>query len=249
MQGSLGLGFDSPTGVSSTQLYFRNENTADFISSRELSRMGIWQLLKYQSVWSYSFFQNASLNIGVFYQDTKQREQFWGHESKFDMNLNIFKSLKLYLKGTYGKLTNDRLSSGSITGGGNNETLFGGTRLHDFYGLDFGDIFGREVWTTRGQLFFLVDEYFKGFDFTPWFTKRVYLTGGVDLAKSDFSFVGDQLLINNRLTSYFAGISLDAQAFYRVPLNISLVGANVHEGSVKNDVEMLLLIKSSLNFY
>ena len=165
------------------------------------------------------------------------------------MNFNISNRLSLHLKGTYGKITNDSLQSGVLYGGANNETLFGGQRVHDFYGLNFGDLFGTEIWTARSQLKFLLSNYYSGWGLFPWFIKKINFLGGVDVAKSDFSFIGRELFRNKQIVSYHAGINFDSQLFYLLPTNISFIGANVHEGQIKDDWQLLLLFSSPLNVF
>ena len=241
---TMGLGYKHWGG----QVYATDADTSDFISGRKYQRYGIWQNIQYTRNWDRFFFRNASLLAGNYYQKTKNREKFWGHEFKLTSSFNFFNRFDLDIQGTYGKISNNRLSSGVLYGGANNETLFGGSRIHEFYGLAFGDLFGREIWTSRIQGSLLISEPYDGFGMIPFFMKRIYLTAGVDTAKSDFSFIGTDLFVNKKIVSYFAGMSVDSKLFYLMPARVSLLATNVHEGSEKDEMQFLFLVRSALNF-
>ena len=226
--------------------YYLQTNTNDFVSARDFQRIGLWQKVQHKKKWRRSFLQKFSFGFGGYYQKTKNRENFFGKQAVTKFNFNLLKRLQLSLKGTYGKLTNDSLRSGVLYGGANNETLFGGQRIHDFYGLNFGDLFGREIWTSRAQFQFLLSNYYSGWGLFPWFIKKIHFLAGLDFAKSDFSFIGTQIFRNKKITSYHAGIGLDSQLFYLMPAQINLIATNVHHGQVKDDWQLLFLFSTPI---
>ena len=123
----------------------------------------------------------------------------------------------------------------------------GGYNFHQFYGIDYSDIYGNEIKTGRGQFVFHVGKPYSGSGFFPVFVKKVNLLAGADYVAADRIYVtkGNQLLRDKSLTSYHGGMQFDLNIAYLMPLKVDLIYAQVNNSHGQNETQFLTLITGS----
>ncbi|TNF03104.1 MAG: hypothetical protein EP326_02680 [Deltaproteobacteria bacterium] len=215
--------------------------TSDWISKRNVASIRISQELSYKRTFTNDLIQGFNLKyIGTKY-DTKRRKDYNGHAARFDMGLKFNQTFYSRLKGTFETLEKSDLSSGVIYGGGHEG--IGYQKMHEFYGLSYSSLFGNEIYTGRFQLGAeMLNPYTAGGGLLPFYFKEVHALIGVDVAKSDYTFIDRTFLRNRVIQSYHAGARFDLTLFYNIPASIDLLYAQVQNPVGNNLNEFITVV-------
>jgi hypothetical protein len=229
-------------------LYVHLEDIDDFISSRKQTIYGFNQGLSYVPLFSHSFFGPATLSFSLFRQTTEGFESFLGERAKIDLSLRSgWEPLEFQLMGSYGRLRKTGLINGLLFGGGS-AALYNLGGYHEFYGVEYGDIFGNQITTMRGQANLRLFESYRGPGLFPLFLKSTHVLAGVDYAKSQVIFLGRNRVNAREIKSYFAGLRFKTDFSYFIPVDADLIYAQVQNPKGENQSQVLFLLRGSFDF-
>jgi hypothetical protein len=229
-------------------LYAHFDDVNDFISSRNQKIYGFNQGLIYTPLFPHSFIGPASLQLSVFHQTTQGFEAFLGERAKLNLNFRSgWEPLDFHFKGSYGRLRKTGLVNGLLFGGGS-EALYNLGGYHEFYGLEYGDFFGNQITTLRGQLNLRLMESYRGLGLFPLFLKSTHALLGIDYAKSQVIFLGRDRVAAPDIKSYFAGLRFKTDFSYFIPVDADFIYSQVQNPSGDNQSQLLFLLRGSFNF-
>ncbi len=223
---------------------------------RKIKSLGTNLSISHQTKSLNSIYRNITL-LGNFARkknfDFKEFNQI-NITGRFTLAWN--KSLSQFFRGKYSVLNNffkgtPVFRDGIIYGGGINSLLTGTGFDHPSYLIGIGSIFGSEMTSARTELELEVFKVFDGFEFLPTYFKEINLFAGGDFIKSRNLLVagpGGAILVEPKpeLFSWFAGVRLDLDFFYLLPLEIDLFAA--YSGHDFYSSNTGFLIKSNLTF-
>lgn len=213
----------------------------DWISKRNVMAIRIGQELSYSRTFKNDFLQGFKLEYIATKYDTKSRKDYNGHAAKFDMGLKFSQMFYSRIKGTFETLEKNDLSSGVIYGGGHEG--IGYQKMHEFYGLTYSSLFGNEIYTGRAQLGAKIfNPYSAGGGLLPFYIKEVHALIGVDVAKSDYTFIDRTFVRNKAIQSYHGGARFDMTLFYNIPTSIDLLYAQVQNPIGNNVSEFITVV-------
>lgn len=190
------------------------------------------------------YLENDLFKSGLFYTTAYERrvkghKAYKGYEGLASITLSPFSHINLLLRGSYGQLDKKSFQAGLLYGGGySNE-------MHSFYGLDYSDLFGNRIWTTRAEIFTNIFRPYRGYDLFPAFVKEVDLILGTDYAKSDFIAIKNTLKRNDTVQSYYLGARFKALVAYLAPVDIDLLFTTIDDDRAGKVNSSLLILNSS----
>lgn len=169
------------------------------------------------------FYKTGLFYLSAYERKVKGHKNYKGYEGLANITLSAFSRFNLLLRGSYGYLNKKSFKSGLLYGGGfSNE-------MHSFYGLDYSDIFGNRIWTTRAELFSNFFRPYRGYDLFPAFIKEVDLILGTDYAKGDFIAINNTLKRNETVQSYYVGARFKALIAYLAPVDVDVLFTTIND--------------------
>lgn len=225
--------------------YYSASRINDRLSRRKIDQYGLLLSAAYQPIFDDHFFQAGTLRGDFFKQDVENREDYRGEEFRLDQRFHLGWS-RLYFNQSisYGKLHKTGFTNGILYGGGDpseDERSF-----HSFYGIDYGDAFGNEMFTSRTELDILLARNYSGWDLFPLFIRKTYFTLGYDYLKSDLVFIGNRLLSEDHLSSVHGSFRFATRAVYLAPIDFQFTYAVPLDPDQSASGEFLFLVKGSL---
>ncbi|MDO9183252.1 MAG: hypothetical protein Q7U04_12635 [Bacteriovorax sp.] len=208
------------------------QTTEDFISNRNVKNMGTSQNISYQALTYDEFFQyfigGASLqvnraNIGEGYIYT---------QTVAEAGMRLKQDLMGFVKGSYSKLYKSDFYRGVVYGGGISD--YTKTRVHEFYGVPYGNAYGNELFSARLTFDYNFWNIYRGKNFVPFFFKEAHLLLGHDSLYANRIYLDGSLLKDKMLNAFFIGPRLKMNLFYFVPINIDLIFSTVAHPNGKN---------------
>lgn len=167
--------------------------------------------------------QEGSFLVSAFQRKQDHYKSYKGYELYSKFNLGLLPSLKVDLEGTYGHLDKKTNRHGILYGGGYNQNLY------SFYGLDYSDLFGNELWTTRAKFYFNVLRPYRGYDLFPAFLKEVDIIAGTDYARANYLVVKNKLKTNDTIHSYYIGAKMKTLVGYLAPVDVEVIFSTIND--------------------
>jgi hypothetical protein len=226
----------------SASVYGRQEMTEDFISSRESLTYGLSQSVSYSGVFSDSWIQNVDLTAQNFRQNTEGFSGFFGEKYSINSRFNLNSWTDLRLNGAFSELEKKGLRSGVLYGGGS-QALYNLGGMHEFYGVEYGNIIGNKIRSAKGEFSFEVGRPYSGGGLFPLYLKSIHLLLGSDYVRAANIFLKDRFLNETELFSYYWGFSFKANAFYSIPVSLDLIFARVPSDEVGTQSRGLFLLR------
>lgn len=223
-------------------IFGRQEMTEDFISSRESLNYGLSQNVSYSGVFADSFVQNIDLMAQNFRQDTEGFSPFFGEHYKMESNFRLSSWMDFRLNGAFSELEKKGLRSGVLYGGGS-QALYNLGGMHEFYGVEYGNIISNKIRSAKAEFSFEVGSPYSGSGYFPIFLKTTHLLLGTDYVRASNIFLKDRFLNEDELFSYYWGLSFKANAFYAVPVSLDLIFARVPSDEVGTQSRGLFLLR------
>jgi hypothetical protein len=193
----------------------------------------------YQSLSFDDHFQ--SLNAGVSLEGSKPNlgSGFWSTLLTADATGRVNENLTATVKTAYEKLIKSDFLRGVAYGGGNSD--FSNRRIHEFYGVAYGDVFGNEIFNMRETIDFNLWNIYRGKNFIPFFFKEAHIIAGHEMMYADYMVLDNTVYFKKMIHSIFMGPRLKANIFYFVPANIDLIISSIAlpSGKQKNQVDFL----------
>lgn len=228
-------------------VFYLHEDIDDFLSTRTQQSLGIGQSLSYQPLFSTSFIGPARLTSNVYRQSTDGFSSFIGERHRLDLTLRSgFESLNFHLRGTMARLRKNTFLDGVLYGGGS-AALYNLGGFHEFYGVEYGDLFGNKMRTARGQIDWRILSPYRGRGLFPLYLKTVHLLLGVDYAQTEAAFIGREFVESGRLTSYHTGLSFKTDFAYFIPLDFDFIYASVQNPNGANANQFLFLLRGNFD--
>lgn len=203
-------------------LYGAHQEIDDFLSKRNEKEYGALLKTKKLRTQFDDFWQNLSLKARLFKKDVETYEGYTGLQSILKVNTNPFKYFYLFGDASYSTLDKSTFKNGVLYGGGNY------TEYHQFYGISYSDIFGNEIKSGRGGIRISVLDIYRGIGLIPFFLEEIHLKGGTDFMAADRIIVGNQVLSNKSVQSWWGGVQVDLTFAYAVPLTIEVIKSVVN---------------------
>jgi hypothetical protein len=221
----------------SPAIFYNKQSIQDFISDRDLNQYGLSFNLSRDRNHVDSFWQGFNWYFKAYRQKNQTGEAFYGGQTKMENKFRLRDKLGLTMLGTYGRLFKSDFTSGVIYGGGS--VSYYPQAFHEFYGVEYTDVFGRRVSTARGQLEYTIySPYSAGGGLMPLYLKDVRLLGGIDFINAERVFVADRVLRDAELQSTHFGVRLTADLMYLLPFELDIIYSKV----LKYDQSQLLFL-------
>jgi hypothetical protein len=228
-------------------LFAAKEEIDDFLSSRSQDLTGLSQAFVYRPLYSHSLIGTTILTTSVYHQRTDGFKAFFGERHKLMLNLRPgWDRMTLELTGAMSRLRKSSFLDGVVYGGGS-AALYNLGGFHEFYGVEYGDLFGNFMRTARGVVDLRLIDHYRGPGFFPLFLKATHLRLGVDYAKTQAVFLGRDRIRRGELTSLHGGLSFKTDMAYFVPVEIDLIYAQVLNPEGRNTNQLLFLLRGSFD--
>lgn len=196
-------------------------NSRDVFSLEKSTEYGT-----YFSIYKYPKYRYQFLNtFYLFGQITKNNPENSNTYNRYGtglgFGLDMYKNSLLSYSGNWTKLDKESFVDGLIYGGGTYRSN------HRFYGIEYNDIFGNEILSSRVKFETPLLDIFKGYGLIPVFLKQITGIVGGDYISSDFIYFKNQLYRNTYAKSLFYGAGFDINIFYLLPVKFDLIFSNV----------------------
>lgn len=223
-------------------IFGRQEQTEDFISSRESLSYGLSQNVSYTGVFADSLVQRLNVMAQNFRQDTQGFSPFFGEHYKMETNFRLSSWMDFRLNGAFSELEKKGLRSGVLYGGGS-QALYNLGGMHEFYGVEYGNIISNKIRSAKAEFSFEIGSPYSGSGYFPIFLKTTHLLLGTDYVRASNIFLEDRFLNEDELFSYYWGFSFKANAFYAIPVSLDLIFARVPNEEVGTQSRGLFLLR------
>ena len=233
-------GFENYHSVGVTLSNLQRE---DFISKRNSTQLELSYNLSYNTTEIKSFVRSMQLSTQLLQSRVEGQEDFYGISLGYSSKHYLSSELELKTTFSYGKYFKEDLTRGYLSGGGFSSFLTGSV-TYPFFAVNQGDIFGNEMISTRLMFNQLFKDLFWSRSTTPIFLRNLNFNFGLEYAKSKYIAVGNRLYIDDSTQALLAGVSLDSVLFYGVPVEFSLLLANMVHPQQKTS--LLLYFNASL---
>lgn len=209
-----------------------SSTTEDFISHRTIKNMGTGHFFAYQAQTYDDFFQYFTAGVNLQVNRANIGEAYLVTEMQAESGWRVAKNLMGSIKGSYAKLFKSDFNRGVIYGGGvSNYTK---TRVHEFYGLPYSNVFGNEIFTARFTVDYNFWDIYRGKNLVPFFFKEAHLLLGRESLYANRIFLDGTILRNKMVNALFVGPRLKMNIFYYVPTNIDLIFSSIAHPNGKN---------------
>ena len=196
----------------------------------------------YHSSQTDDFFRGGNLDVSVSRSWRRGDFAYTGVGMGLNLHLKPWERLSAGVKFQYDKLFKSSYLHGDLLEGGG----VGGR--HSFYGLNYQDAFGHQIWTLTGRLNGEVARVYSSWGLLPLYFKEVRFLAGIECISADFIWLSrDQRLIGNPLeplVSNHWGMRLELDIFYRNPGHWDFLWVNLHNPFGGKDERFI----SSFNF-
>lgn len=224
----------------SYSLYGKRAMIDDSFSNRDEDEYGIELSSVKRPYLEDSLWQSSLVLLRGFERKVDGFSAFKGYEGFGNMALRASHYMDFFFQGSYGKLDKSGLSSGVIYGGGYRNVM------HQFYGLNYSQLLGNEIWTARGQVFVNLFKPYRGHGFVPVFLRELDGIFGTDIAKADLVDFGDQFKRNHQVQSLYFGLRSKLVIGYLAPVNVDFILTRISED--EKDYESGLVVVSGSFF-
>jgi hypothetical protein len=215
--------------------------TQDFISRREYQREGIVNILSKSRLLANSFWQSFDLYSNHFMQQTENRRDFFGQEYLASSRHAINLDWHFNLRASYGKYDKKDLGSGVLFGGTSSLGKEAGESIHSFYGIDYRQAFGNEIFTSRFQFDLNILRIYRGPRIFPTYLREIHLLFGADYIKTEFLIYQNRILRAKEAHSFHGGLKLTTVLLYVAPLDFDFIYAKAYlPANRENDAFLLL---------
>jgi len=233
---------------SSLKLERRDES--DVFASRDIESFQWENSFSYIKNAKNDFFSTFRLSPTLGISRAASRDEYPFFKLEETQLWTWSESFKTQWNFTYGKMyvaKGTGLRQGTFYGGGSTSSLF--TTIFDFpsYLINYGNIFGTELFVTRLRQDITLVSLYYGNGLIPFFMKSFGSIFGGEFLSADRVIYDDRIERNKDITSYFVGLNLSTQVFFLLPLDIELVYSHsINDDLAKKNVTLSLV--SSLPF-
>lgn len=203
------------------------DRDVDFVSDRTTQQIKIGTSFQRFPLRNTQRLQASQFGTYVF-QSSEERENYLGAMLGLRQQFRLHRNFRFDLAASYGKMLNDELFSGVFFGGGFDQQHVSLNSVDfPFYGLEYSEIFGREIATVRAQGQWIYARPYRSLarGLFPFFTKAQSLLFGLESAYAEWIYLPAQRTFyrNDVIYSSHVGIRLDAMVVYLAPIGLDFL--------------------------
>lgn len=204
---------------------FAYQDEDSLLSKVELKRANTRFAVNYQAMSKADFVQNFNFQtrLGIRFPDYGDSYKEWGANGLG--RLQFWPELAVDGKFSYARLEKSGFDRGVIFGAGNSSTTT--IRNFEFYGLNYGAVYGNEIISLRLNLDYQAFEFYRGYKLWPFFARDLHFIIGRDWISADRVIVGKQILRDKAVNSLWGGANFRWTAAYYIPIETKLIVAKV----------------------
>ncbi len=201
------------------------EDQTGSVSTAELSKLSARLKIQYEAMSLTDAIQSISLFSRYGIRLPKVGQSFKDWYVQTSGRVNIWQDFSVNGKLNYGRLEKSGFDRGVLYGGGftTNNTF----RTYEFYGLNYGAVYGNEIIAARIAGDFRVFEFYRGYNLWPFFARDLRFIFGRDWISADRIIIGRQTLRDKAVNSVWAGANLKWTFAYNLPVETKLIFSKV----------------------